>query len=1782
MLRRFLALVALALAPVLSFSQDTLRINEFVASNSSYAPVGSPPHYSDWIEVHNYGGAAINLNGWHLTDSLTQLTKFKFPSMSIPAGGYVLVFASGTNKTSPRLEAAFSLNIEGESIALVKPDGVTIAHAITNVPPQFNNISYGVAANGELKYLGAPTPGAANSATTLAGALVKPRFSVERGFYQAPFMLTLSTPSEGATIRYTTNGVAPTPTTGFIYSGPIQISGTTPVTARAFRDGFIPSESETHTYFFLEDVVRQAANGVAPPGWPTSWGANVVDYGMDPDIVNDPVYGPQVLPALRAIPTFSVVMNLNDLFNPTTGIYANPGQDGRDWERPCSIELIFPDGRDGFQINGGIRIRGGFSRSTGNPKHALRLFFREEYGEPSLKYQVFGPDAADEYENFDLRTFQNYSWSFQGDANGVFIRDMFSRDTQLDMGHDAERGDYYHLYINGMYWGLYNSAERPEASYGETYYGGDKDDYDVIKVEAGPYTINATDGNMAAWATLYNTARAGITNDTVYFRLQGLNPDGTVNTNYPVYLDMPNLIDYMLVILYGGNLDAPISNFLGNSSPNNWYGMRSRVGRMGFKFFAHDSEHTLLNVNEDRTGPYSSGDTGVSKSNPQWIWQKLMANAEFKMLVADHVHRHFFNNGALTPEAAKARFAERTNQIYLPVIAESARWGDAKRATPLKQSDWLAAVGRVNTYMNTRSTVVLNQLRADGLYPATAAPTFSQFGGHVNRGHQLSITASNPVYYTLDGSDPRLIGGAISPSAKLYTGAVTLNESARVRARARSSTGVWSAINDAAFIIIQNFSELVITEIMYNPPDVPGEPGVDGEEFEFVELKNTSNRELDLSGVHFSTGIDYTFANGTRLGPGQFIVLVSNPQAFTAKYPRARVSGAFTNNLANGGETLTLNHATGTVIARLAYSDDAPWPTSADGTGFSLTLINPNVAATPTSASAWRASSAVGGSPGADDPVSNVPAILITEVLTHTDLPDVDTIELHNPTAAAVDISVWYLTDSQNTPAKFRIPAGTLLGPGQHITFNESDFNPAPGSATSFSLSSLGEEVYLFSANAAGELTGYSHGFQFDAAANGVSFGRHVTSNNEIYYPAQRQRTLGSANAGPKIGPVIINEIRYGTFGGAEEFIELLNVSGLPVKLYDPQFPTNRWRIEGVDFTFPTNIEIPANGIVVVTGSDAAAFRSRYGIPQNVQVFGPYNGSLQDNGETVRLTRPDAPDATTGLVPYVTVDEVRYDDSSPWPANSLDPNFSLERVTASSFGNDPASWRASVNAPSPGFDNNSNRPPRVQAGPDIEGSHTSFPASINLSATVLDDGLPTGAVPTVQWTFVSGPGPVQFGNANSASTTALVPGVGSYVLRVTASDGSLSASDEVVITLERPAGPQVILPAGSIWRYSDTGVDMGNAWRVGSFNDLGWSQAPAQFGYGGNGEVTTLNFGPNSSAKYPTYYFRKKINVANPAGIQDLVARLIRDDGAIVYINNVEVLRVNMPEGAVTYSAYANSAIGGDDEFTFTDHVIDPGALVAGENTIAVEIHQSNAGSSDLSFNLELVASVLPGNSAPTVNAGADMVITLPASASLNAIVRDDALPQPPGFLASQWTKVSGPGVVTFQNANLPGTSASFSQPGLYTLRLTVNDGAITAADDVVVDVKPGTASPYDQWRATHFSAAELTNPAISGDNADPDLDTHTNMQEFLAGTNPRDGSSVLTLGAVTAPNGITLRATTIAGRSYTIQATPSLSTPVWERVADIDNSSGGIVERTDTSAMARMRFYRIVTPRVP
>ena len=268
---------------------------------------------------------------------------------------------------------------------------------------------------------------------------------------------------------------------------------------------------------------------------------------------------------------------------------------------------------------------------------------------------------------------------------------------QGELGEPYTRSRYYHMYINGQYWGIYQTEERPDDFYGETYLGGNEADYDVMKVDDNA-TVFATAGTAAAWAQFYallNTLPQAATQTeryNIYMRLQGLNPDGTRNPAYPVHLDVENLIDFMLIVNIWCSRDSPINPDA--SQPKNFFAMRDRTGERGWVYFLHDVEWGILvqYVNENRNGPWAMG-SSLSGFNPNWVHQQLMYCDEYRLLFADYVQKYFFNNGPMTPANMMARHQERVDQLQLAIIAESARWGDRLRANlPYTKNDWLTAV----------------------------------------------------------------------------------------------------------------------------------------------------------------------------------------------------------------------------------------------------------------------------------------------------------------------------------------------------------------------------------------------------------------------------------------------------------------------------------------------------------------------------------------------------------------------------------------------------------------------------------------------------------------------------------------------------------------------------------------------------------------------------------------------------------------------------------------------------------------------------------------------------------------------------------------------------------------------------------------------------------------------------------------------------------------------------------------------------------------------------------
>lgn len=755
--------------PTLAPGESSLRINEFLASNSGGFR-DEAGEADDWIELYNLGDEALDPSGYFVTDNLGSPTKWMIPlgTPSIPPGGFLLIWADSSPLQGP-LHTTYNLSALGEEIGVFAPDGVTLLDSIV-YGPQTTNISVGRFPDGagSFQVMTTPTPLEAN-VPGLSDFVAPVVVSPSRGFYTSSQLVVLSTETPEARVVYTLDGSTPTEDDA-VYTEPLMINGTTTLRVRAFRDGFLPTPTETHSYIFLSDVVVQSPNQEPPgPGWPPfnndPIAGQTMDYGMDPNVVNDPRYRDRMVEALTQVPTMSIVTDLENLFDAQTGIYVNAGLKGEEFERPASLELIYPDGREGFQIDAGTRMRGSSSLQNSNPKHAWRFFFRNEYSRPQLEYPLFEEEGVAAFRKVDLRNEQNFSWA-RGNLVGVtMMRELIWRDVQGAMGHPYTRSRQYHLYVNGHYWGLVMTQERADAWFAASYLGGEREDYDVIKANAeAVHVTGPTDGTIDAWQRFWELTNAGYCDDAAYLRVQGLNPDGTRNPEFEVHLDETNLIDYMLITFYSGSVDGPLGKWSDNTLVNNYYAIRNRNGERGWVHMVHDFETTAMDLFENRLGPYPAGER-LQDFSAQWIHQKLMEHPEYRMQFADRAQRHLFNGGVLTQEWLTERFLQRAAEIDAAVIGESARWGDSKQEPPATLDDnWQPALDYfLNTFFPIRGSIVLGQMRSAGLFPTTPAPRFTvagnpQHGGEIAADGRVGfdgISSGGTVFYTMDGSDPR-------------------------------------------------------------------------------------------------------------------------------------------------------------------------------------------------------------------------------------------------------------------------------------------------------------------------------------------------------------------------------------------------------------------------------------------------------------------------------------------------------------------------------------------------------------------------------------------------------------------------------------------------------------------------------------------------------------------------------------------------------------------------------------------------------------------------------------------------------------------------------------------------------------------------------------------------------------------------------------------------------------------------------------------------------------------
>ena len=804
----------------------------------------------------------------------------------------------------------------------------------------------------------------------------------------------------------------------------------------------------------------------------------------------------------RRLPALSLVTDNRHLWG-SKGIQKQPyaQRHGIAWERPVSAELIRPEDNGGFAVDCGIRIQGGgyvrpkYNPNSGLPfsKYSFRLYFRGDYGAGRLEYPLFGDIPVQSFDRIVLRAGMN-------DHTSPFIKDEWARRLCSNLGQVSPRGNFVNLYINGKYKGYYNPTERIDTKFLADWYQTDEN-YDVI----AQYN-EVRSGSAVAWNKMLTYVRRYDMNDPKHFKV------------VEKQLDMDNFADYLLPLIWVANRDWP---------HNNWRAARHKPDGK-FRLYAWDSEHafqasTSHNTIANELGENNAADIAV-------LFNKLRKSREFQLIFADRVHKHLYNDGGLTDVEIRKVYDDLYNTVK-GTVSVSKSWG----------TNWI----------RSRRSPMLRHLKEANVAASDHAPKFNQFGGIAPNGFKLKMTASEgDIYFTTDGSDPRTsYSGSISASAKSYDKEQGLSilrsteESTRINVKARSlNGGTWSALTGATFMAGDESPPIRISEIMYNPQG--------GDAFEFLELQNIGDTEVDLSGFSFD-GITFRFAEDSQsLDAGMYLLLVNdaNVTAFRARHPGVRLDGLYEGSLSNKGERLALLDRNGETVLSVDYDDDGAWPSSPDGDGYSLVLSNPD--GDPDSPANWRTSLAKGGTPGKPSPSGPQPLVILNEVLAENvdSVPNgatfPDFVELKNVAGTDVYLQNWSLSDNPAKPRKFNFPAGTVIKSNGYLVVWLDDAVEAPGLHARFAMDNNGDTIALF--NPEGERIDVL-GFGLQVADHSIGRG-----SNSVAW-SLTQPTPGKTN---KAAPVAdlknlkLNEFAAAAPPGSDDWVELFNTDSKPAALF--------------------------------------------------------------------------------------------------------------------------------------------------------------------------------------------------------------------------------------------------------------------------------------------------------------------------------------------------------------------------------------------------------------------------------------------------------------------------------------------------------------------------------------------------------------------------------------------------------------------------------------------------------
>jgi hypothetical protein len=863
-----------------------LYINEILASNTAYYAGNTA--YVDWIEIYNDGTVSIDLGGYFLTDEKTRTDKWIIPAGTvIAAKGFKVFYADERNFN---LHTNFRLSVEGEFIGLYNAQG-TVVDSIT-YKSQRNNISFGRSSSNlsELGFFQKPTPGNLNGGITYPSILEKPQFSSKSGFYASALNITL-TSIEGAIIRYTTNGSEPILTSD-IYTGAINIELTTCIRAKAFKDGLLESEINTHTFFI----------GVS-----------------------------------KSLPVISLVTNNENLFSDTAGIYvigtngiragcsSTPMNLNQNWERAVNVELF--DEQGNVQINqlAGIRIFGGCSRQR-YPIKSFEVFARRMYGKGSFDFKLFKTENITRFESFLIR-------SSSDDQMFTMFRDGLGHTLVSDLKVETQAYQPAVVYINGQYWGIHNIREKYNEAYFEEHYGVAENNLNVIKNNPSS-SDNVETGIATHYLNMLAYLSAHATDYNIYEYM---------NTQ----MDIESFIDYMASQIYLSADDWPGNNI------RYWRANTGKYNRWRWVCYDMDqvvrSNNTRWNSILLATTPYN----GNSWPNPPWsvvLFNNLLKGSKFRNEFLQRIT--FLMNTSFSPEHIIHLVDSIQDNISDEMPYHIQRWGGKLVADPLRESwilplprsmeEWENYVQVMRNFAVSRPDTAVNMLRRYFKLSNTVDITISNNNpdlGYLFMGPKRFLTDVHTGKYF--ANIPIELNAKPKPGYRFLRWEVSQSGLPLIE----NKTSLLSFIPTKNASITAFFepdtvgtAPVIINEINYHSAD-------EANAGDWIELYNRAAYSVDISGwIMKDEKDDHSFEipENVMLPVNAYFVICEDTALFKRQFPKVKKrTGNFAFGLGNSGDCVRLYNQYLEFVDSIHYSDDSPWPPLADGGGSSLALTGP-------------------------------------------------------------------------------------------------------------------------------------------------------------------------------------------------------------------------------------------------------------------------------------------------------------------------------------------------------------------------------------------------------------------------------------------------------------------------------------------------------------------------------------------------------------------------------------------------------------------------------------------------------------------------------------------------------------------------------------------------------------------------------------------------------------------------------------------------------------------------